>query len=218
MSGAGESAESPKALRRASGNPDSRSASSSVSASQTDRCPWPRATSPTASSRVGRPGRSRSTKLAVAGVALQIAAEVGHADADDAARPHDAATFVQQVEPGREGEVLEHVLEEDGLRRPVREGQPPAEVPGEVGRHSEHVDVHPAGRPVGAGAEVEAQWPCFGEQAPGLPPFHGRKQRGALHLRRLPEAERRDTTEQPNGAAALESARPSGFALLQVTT
>ena len=55
--------------------------------------------------------------------------------------------------------MLADVLEEHGLRRPVRERQAAGQVPVQVGLHADHVDVHPTLERVAARAEVEAQRP-----------------------------------------------------------
>ena len=153
---------------------------------------------------------------AVAGVALEVAPEVGHADADDPARREQAAALGQQVEHGREREVLADVLQEHGLRRPVRKRQAPRQVPVQVGAHADHVDVHPALERVAAGAEVQPERARLLEQPPGLSALERGEQRRPVHLRRLPQLEARDAAEQPCRRAALEAARLRRLALVEI--
>jgi hypothetical protein len=121
-------------------------------------------------------------QLPVPGVAADVPSEVGHADANGPASCEEAVAVLEHV---GQGEVLDDMLEEGSSGRPVRERQPAAQVPSEVGAHADQVDVHPLGQPVGARAQMQAQVGPAGSDGTGPTTSDRREQGGHVQLGRV---------------------------------
>ncbi len=133
---------------------------------------------------------------------------IGHPDPQDTAGGEDAPAVTEHGEPVRHGQMLEHVLQEDGSSAGSSEGQRSAEVPGHVGLGSDQVEVDPAVEVVAPRTQVEAQGATPLVLA-GLSAGHGGQGIGrhllASQAHRRPEERTKGVGERQRGRAGSEA-------------